>query len=189
MIIIIITHCTSWGEPERAPTSTVSKSFPRELSMYLCMRMSFRKCPRALIHWTVQYFIMGPRPTTTANSILAAWCWSDRTTCQVMATLQEAEHYSCVVLMGQGVSHVRATGMARLAERTKALWEARDAHGHGTVYCTVSDQQQRELRSCILVRHNHQDSMTAAEKATETTIVCWNRTEHSDMREQEHEQP
>ena len=37
-----------------------SKSVPRELSiylsMYLCMRTSFRKCPRALIHWTVQYF-------------------------------------------------------------------------------------------------------------------------------------
>ena len=85
-----------------------------------------------------------------------------------MAALQEAECYSCVVLMGQGVAHVRATGMAhtaQLAERTKA-------HDHGTVYCTVSDQQQRELRSCILVRHNHQDSMTAAEKATETTIVC-----------------
>ena len=41
-----------------------------------------------------------------------------------MATLQEAERYSCVVLMGQSVPHVRATGMAhtaRLAERTKAL--------------------------------------------------------------------
>ena len=104
-----------------------------------------------------------------------------------MATLQEAERYSCVVLMGQGVPLVRATGMAhtaRLAERTKAWWDG-DAHGHGTVYCTVSDQQQRELRSCILVRHSHQDSMTAAEKTTETTIVCWNRTEHSDMREQE----
>ena len=23
---------------------------------YLCMRTSFRKCPHALIHWTVQYF-------------------------------------------------------------------------------------------------------------------------------------
>ena len=28
-----------------------------------------------------------------------------------MAALQEAERYSCVVLMGQGVAHVRATGM------------------------------------------------------------------------------
>ena len=29
-----------------------------------------------------------------------------------MAALHEAERYSCVVLMGQGVAHVRATGMA-----------------------------------------------------------------------------
>ena len=83
-------------------------------------------CPRALIHWSVQYFVTGPCPTTTA-SVLVAWCWSDRTTSQIMAALQEAERYSCVVLMGQGVVHVRATGMAhtaRLAEWTKALWEA-----------------------------------------------------------------
>ena len=71
-----------------------------------------------------------------------------------MAALQEAERYSYVVLIGQGIAHVRATGMAhtaRLAEQTKAWREAIDAHGHGTVYCTVSDQQQRELRSCILL--------------------------------------
>ena len=48
---------TSWGEPERAPYG-IEKRPPRTiyLSMYLCMRTSFRKCPRALIHWTVQYF-------------------------------------------------------------------------------------------------------------------------------------
>ena len=57
-----------------------------------------------------------------------------------MATLQEAERYSCVVLMGQGVPHVRATGMAhtaRLAERTKAL---RDAMHMATVPSTVQSQ-------------------------------------------------
>ena len=32
-----------------------SKSVPRELSIYLCMRTSFRKCPHALIHRTVQF--------------------------------------------------------------------------------------------------------------------------------------
>ena len=48
-----------------------------------------------------------------------------------MADLQEAERYSCVVLMGQGVAHVRATDIAHvratdiahtawLAELTKA---------------------------------------------------------------------
>ena len=39
-------------------------------SIYVCMRTSFRKCPRALIHWTVQYFTTGPRSTTTA---IVAW--------------------------------------------------------------------------------------------------------------------
>ena len=86
-----------------------------------------------------------------------------------MATLQEAERYNCVVLMGQGVPHVRATGIAHTACGADQSLVRGDARGHGTVYCTVSDQQQRELRSCFLVRHNHQDSMTAAEKAT---IVC-----------------
>ena len=69
--------------------------------------------------------------------------------------------------MGQGVANVRTTDiarMARLAEQTKARCEAMHM---ATVPSTV---QQRGLR-CILVHHNHQDSMATAEKATETTIV------------------
>ena len=58
IIIITLLQPDIWGEPERAPYG-IEKRPPRTiyLSMYLCMRTSFRKCPRALIHWTVQYFI------------------------------------------------------------------------------------------------------------------------------------
>ena len=43
---------SNWGEPERAPYG-IEKRPPR--TIYLCMRTSFRKCPHALIHRTVQF--------------------------------------------------------------------------------------------------------------------------------------
>ena len=58
-----------------------------------------------------------------------------------MAALQQAEHYSCVVLMGQGVAHVRATDMAhtaRPAERTKP--GARQSMHMATIPSTVQSQ-------------------------------------------------
>ena len=49
----------------------IEKRPPR--TIYVCMyAYVFRKCPRALIHWTVQYFTTGPRPTTTAIALAPA---------------------------------------------------------------------------------------------------------------------
>ena len=55
-------------------------------------------------------------------------------------------------------------------ERTKA-WRG-DARGHGIVQIKRTTAERTEMH------HNHQDSMTAAEKATETKIVRCDRTEH-----------
>ena len=49
----------NWGEPERPPRTiylNVSYVFP------------YLPCPRALIHWTVQYFTTGPHPTSYYNT-------------------------------------------------------------------------------------------------------------------------
>ena len=51
---ICITTNNNWGEPERAPYW--SKTSPA-LSIYVCMRTSFRKCPRVVIHRMVSILL------------------------------------------------------------------------------------------------------------------------------------
>ena len=51
----VIFSSVNWGEPERA--TYCSKAVPRELYIYLCMRTSFRKCPRVVIHRMVSILL------------------------------------------------------------------------------------------------------------------------------------
>ena len=102
------------------------------------MRTSFRKCPRTLIHWTVQYF--------TKLTTLQQRGAIDRVAWKMQSTEER-----CDVMLRQGKAHERRDAEA------KHLTEQRDAEQDKARHMREQEQRDtlRQRKSGVMLRQSN----------------------------------